>query len=106
MRGVPLSVLSSVLVLCATTPAEAQEREPSTASAFRAREMPPPSRQSRIGLTFDSKRRVETGTVRGLVTEATTGAPVAGARVTIALTQLAANTGADGRFTIVNVPAG
>ena len=75
MRCVSLSVLSSVLVLCAAAPGEAQQRE-------------------------------LTGTISGVVTEALIGTPVAGARVEIAATQLGATTGANGRFTIVNVPVG
>src|SRR5436309_12224313 len=74
MRRVSLSVLSSVLVLCAAAPSEAQQRE--------------------------------AGTISGVVTEALIGTPLAGARVEIAARQLGATTGANGRFTIVNVPPG
>jgi TonB-linked SusC/RagA family outer membrane protein len=48
----------------------------------------------------------ETGIINGVVTEATSGRPVAGAQVGIAGTQLGASTNADGRFTIANVPVG
>jgi TonB-linked SusC/RagA family outer membrane protein len=74
MRCTSLSVLASVLVLCASAPGEAQQRE--------------------------------TGTVSGTVTVGVTGSSVAGAQVGIAGTQLGATTGAEGRFTIANVPVG
>ena len=48
----------------------------------------------------------ETGTISGVVSEASIGEPVSGARIAIAGTQLAALTSADGRFTIANVPVG
>ena len=48
----------------------------------------------------------ESGTITGIVTEAAMGSPVAGARVEVAGTQLRVATGADGRFTIANVPVG
>ena len=47
-----------------------------------------------------------TGTVRGRVTEAGSGRGIADAQVLIVDTRLGASTGADGRFTIVAVPAG
>jgi TonB-linked SusC/RagA family outer membrane protein len=72
MRWTSLSVLSSVLVLCAAAPSEAQQR----------------------------------GTISGVVTEAASSRPVAGAQVSIAGTQQGAATGADGRFTIGNVAEG
>ncbi|MDB4893202.1 MAG: TonB-dependent outer membrane protein SusC/RagA [Gemmatimonadetes bacterium] len=74
MRCTSLSVLASVLVLCASAPGEAQQRE--------------------------------TGTISGVVTVGVTGNSVAGAQVGIAGTQLGATTGAEGRFTIANVPVG
>ena len=88
MRWTPLSVLSSVLMLCAAAPSEAQQREPTIASAFRAR---------------GAKELAQTGIISGVVTEASSGRPVAGAQVGIARTQLGAATNADGRFTIANV---
>ena len=48
----------------------------------------------------------QTGTINGVVTEASSGRTVAGARVGVAGTQLGAATGAEGRFTIANVPVG
>ncbi|MEO5814576.1 MAG: SusC/RagA family TonB-linked outer membrane protein [Gemmatimonadaceae bacterium] len=74
MRCTSVSVLASVLALCASAPSEAQQRE--------------------------------TGTISGIVTIGVTGASVAGAQVGIAGTQLGATTGAEGRFTIANVPVG
>ena len=109
MRCASLSVLSSVLVLCASQPGAAQQREPAAASTFSARsatETPRSSRRSRSSLATEWRPQRQVGTIRGVVTEATTGAPVAGARVAIALTQLGANTDAGGRFTIANVPDG
>ena len=103
MRWTSLSVLSSVLMLCAAAPGEA------IASAFGARgarELAHPSGPPPLaGWTAGVKRQVETGTISGVVTEAT-GLPVAGARVGVAGTQLGATTGAAGRFTIANVPVG
>lgn len=46
------------------------------------------------------------GTVQGLVVDATTQRPLPGVQVTIAGTNLGASTSAEGRFQIVNVPAG
>src|SRR6476620_1404381 len=48
----------------------------------------------------------ETGTISGVVTVGATGTSVAGAQVRIAGSQLGAATGAEGRFTIANVPVG
>ena len=48
----------------------------------------------------------QTGTISGVVTEATVGNPVVGARVGVIGTQLGATTNAEGRFTIAGVPAG
>ena len=48
----------------------------------------------------------QTRTVTGTVTDAQTGEPVEAARVTVRGTTLGANTGANGSFTIGNVPAG
>lgn len=47
-----------------------------------------------------------TGTVAGTVTDATTRGPVAGARVSVDGTQIAAVTGPDGRYELRLVPAG
>jgi TonB-linked SusC/RagA family outer membrane protein len=48
----------------------------------------------------------ETGTIQGTVTDAQSGSPVQGARVSVDGTPLGASTGADGRFVIRSVPAG
>ncbi|MEO6529277.1 MAG: SusC/RagA family TonB-linked outer membrane protein [Gemmatimonadaceae bacterium] len=48
----------------------------------------------------------ETGSISGVVTDASIGRALAGARVGITGTQLGATTNADGRFTIASVPAG
>ncbi len=48
----------------------------------------------------------QTGTIGGVVTEASVGRPVEGARVGIVGTQLGATTNAEGRYTISSVPAG
>ncbi|HEY6156359.1 MAG TPA: TonB-dependent receptor [Gemmatimonadales bacterium] len=47
-----------------------------------------------------------TGTIAGTVTSQETGAPLAGAGVTVVGTRLEGATGADGRYTIANVPPG
>jgi Ca-activated chloride channel family protein len=46
------------------------------------------------------------GTITGVVTDVTTGAPLSGATVVVKGPGISALTGADGRFTIANVPAG
>jgi len=48
----------------------------------------------------------QTGTISGVVTEATAGNPVVGARIGVMGTQLGATTNAEGRFTIAGVPVG
>lgn len=48
----------------------------------------------------------EAGRITGRVTSARTGEPVAGARVSVAGTQLSVQTAPDGRFTLPRVPAG
>jgi TonB-linked SusC/RagA family outer membrane protein len=96
MRGTSPSVLSSVLLLCAAAPGEAQPREPTSAAAFRARG------PSEVAV----KRRAETGTISGVVSDSATGAPVEGAQVGIVGQPLGATTNAAGRFTIANVPEG
>ncbi|HEV2129449.1 MAG TPA: carboxypeptidase-like regulatory domain-containing protein, partial [Longimicrobiaceae bacterium] len=48
----------------------------------------------------------ERGTIQGTVVEAQTQRPLAGAQVTVAGTQLGTLTNAQGRFQILNVPAG
>jgi TonB-linked SusC/RagA family outer membrane protein len=48
----------------------------------------------------------QTRTVTGTVTDASTGQPLEGARVSVRGTSLTATTGVAGRFTIGNVPAG
>ena len=47
-----------------------------------------------------------TGRIEGRVVDAASGAPLANARVAVQGTQLGANTGADGRFTLARVPSG
>lgn len=46
------------------------------------------------------------GTVTGVVRNAATGQPLSGATVTVAGTNISATSGADGSFTLSNVPAG
>jgi len=48
----------------------------------------------------------EEGRITGRVVSARTGEPVAGARVTVAGTELSARTAPDGRYTLARVPAG
>ena len=48
----------------------------------------------------------ETGTIQGSVTDAESGSPVQGARVSVDGTAIGAATGADGRYVLRNVPAG
>src|SRR6266511_1822487 len=48
----------------------------------------------------------QTGTVEGTVKGAVTGQPIAGAEVTIGGTNIGTRTGTDGRFSLLNVPAG
>src|SRR5687768_7698196 len=47
----------------------------------------------------------QTRTISGTVTDAQTGQPLEGARVTVRGTTLAASTGSNGQFTLGNVPA-
>src|SRR5688500_20105695 len=47
-----------------------------------------------------------TGTIRGRVTETSTGAPVVSAQIRVEGTTLGALTGSDGTYTITGVPAG
>ncbi len=47
-----------------------------------------------------------TGTLQGVVRNASNGQPIAGATVTVAGTSLSANTGADGSYTLNAVPSG
>lgn len=48
----------------------------------------------------------ETGRITGTVTDRTAGAPVANVAITIIGTQLGARSGADGKFTVTDVPVG
>src|SRR5206468_5979797 len=48
----------------------------------------------------------QTGTVTGRVTAAETGTPIVGAEVSVAGTGLGTRTAQEGRFTLLNVPAG
>ena len=48
----------------------------------------------------------QTGSVTGVVTDATTGHPLDGARVSLAGTRISALTGSDGRYLLGGVPAG
>ena len=48
----------------------------------------------------------ETGTIAGIVTDQIVGGPLAAVRVTIVGTRYGATTGADGRYSIAQVPAG
>ena len=48
----------------------------------------------------------QTGTIEGRVTSAGSGDPVEGAQVAIVGTSIGTRTGADGRFVLLNVPAG
>ena len=48
----------------------------------------------------------QTGTIEGRVTAGASGDPVEGARVAIVGTSIGTRTGADGRFVLLNVPAG
>src|SRR5688572_14785442 len=61
-----------------------------------------------VALLVGSALRVsaQTRTVSGTVTDAQTGQPLEGARVTVRGTTLATSTGTTGQFTIGNVPAG
>jgi hypothetical protein len=47
-----------------------------------------------------------TGAITGLVSDSASGQPLTGAIVSVVGTRLGATSGADGRYTIVNVPAG
>lgn len=49
---------------------------------------------------------VETGSIRGRVTVASTGAPIAAAAINVQGTKLAATTDNNGAYTIINVPEG
>lgn len=61
-----------------------------------------------IGLLFGfaEQAAAQTRTVTGTVTDAQTGQPLEGARVSVRGTTLSTATGASGRFTLGNVPAG
>ena len=62
-----------------------------------------------IGLAASGSRlsaQANSGTVTGKVTDAASGAPLAGAAVRIGTTQLGSQTADDGRYTIRGVPAG
>jgi TonB-linked SusC/RagA family outer membrane protein len=48
----------------------------------------------------------QTGRVSGIVTESTTGRPIAGVNVVVVGTQLGTQTDADGRFSLRNLPVG
>ncbi|HXF94830.1 MAG TPA: TonB-dependent receptor [Gemmatimonadales bacterium] len=50
--------------------------------------------------------RAQTGTVEGRISAATTGSPVIGAQVSVSGTNLGTRTGDDGRFILLNLPAG
>ena len=56
--------------------------------------------------TFSIARAQQPGTIAGAVTSQQTGAPLAGASITIPGTKLGATTGFDGRYTMREVPAG
>jgi TonB-linked SusC/RagA family outer membrane protein len=56
--------------------------------------------------TAEARSLVLTGNLSGVVTDATTRQPIAGASVSVAGTALGTITSADGRFLILNVPAG
>ncbi len=105
MRRLPQSALSAALWLCAVAPAGAQQRESSIPPATRAsapEETLPPNRPTRTG----RKEEAIVGTISGLVTDATNGRPVMGAQLGVVATPYGTTSGADGRFTIVNVPDG
>ena len=55
---------------------------------------------------FSIARAQQPGTIAGAVTSQQTGAPLAGASITIPGTKLGATTGLDGRYTMREVPAG
>jgi TonB-dependent starch-binding outer membrane protein SusC len=60
-----------------------------------------------VGLSFGARPlAAQAGTVQGAVTAATTREPIVGAEVTVGGTNLGTRTGADGRFTLLNVPEG
>ena len=46
------------------------------------------------------------GTIRGRISDAATGAPLAGVQIRVEGTTIGAQTGADGTYAIVGVPAG
>jgi TonB-linked SusC/RagA family outer membrane protein len=60
-----------------------------------------------LGLTsVGAQAQAPTGTVTGRVTDATAAAPVVGANVRVNGSQIGAQTGQDGRYTLRGVPAG
>src|SRR5205814_4210185 len=60
-----------------------------------------------LALLFSFRSAVaQTRTVTGTVTDAETGQPLEGARVSVRGTALSTTTGAGGRFTLGNVPEG
>jgi TonB-linked SusC/RagA family outer membrane protein len=58
------------------------------------------------GASVDTANAQQTGTVQGVVVDATTQRPMASAQVTIQGTQIGTLTNAQGRFQLLNVPAG
>ena len=63
-----------------------------------------PGRVLHVGLTTDAVRFA--GTIRGRITDQSSGLPVPGAQVIIAGTRLGASADNDGRYVIAQVPAG
>ena len=60
-----------------------------------------------LGLSLVARSAAaQVGTVEGAVKNAVTGEAIAGAEVTVGGTNIGTRTGADGRFTLLNVPAG
>ncbi|HZE94024.1 MAG TPA: hypothetical protein VEZ49_04890, partial [Gemmatimonadales bacterium] len=57
-------------------------------------------------LSVPSPLAAQVGTVEGAVKNAVTGEAIAAAEVTIGGTNIGTRSGTDGRFTLVNVPAG
>jgi TonB-linked SusC/RagA family outer membrane protein len=84
----------------------AARQAPAPAVDLRRLEVRQPEPRSIGPVRRERRDRVETGNVAGVVTDATTRQPVAGASVMLLGTTRGTITSADGRFLLVSVPAG
>ncbi|MBW3629820.1 MAG: carboxypeptidase-like regulatory domain-containing protein, partial [Gemmatimonadetes bacterium] len=100
MRWTSVSVLSSLALVLAQASGEAQLRE-SMFAVQRGERSPGAELVARA-----ARAQALNGTITGVVVDASSRRPVAGASVVVVGTALRAVTSGDGRFTISNVPDG